>query len=163
MPKKKKTGKVPVYLNVYDLTPINGYAYWLGLGVYHSGVQGKLLFRCCGFRSASSLQILSYPGFSSFLFSFKSKHHFLDLKISQSFFASIFRVWHVPKMEKTCVTLKKKKKRIVNMYCSDHLLFAGNFYYNSFISKADIMLDLCNKVLDLVSHTHASSFCVFYM
>ncbi|XP_050363162.1 deSI-like protein At4g17486 [Argentina anserina] len=39
MPKKKKTGKVPVYLNVYDLTPINGYAYWLGLGVYHSGVQ----------------------------------------------------------------------------------------------------------------------------
>ncbi|KAH0851785.1 LOW QUALITY PROTEIN: hypothetical protein HID58_094467, partial [Brassica napus] len=25
--------------NVYDLTPINGYAYWLGLGVYHSGVE----------------------------------------------------------------------------------------------------------------------------
>ncbi|KAL2925455.1 hypothetical protein RDABS01_001346 [Bienertia sinuspersici] len=39
IPKKKKTGAVPVYLNVYDLTPINGYAYWLGLGVYHSGVQ----------------------------------------------------------------------------------------------------------------------------
>ncbi|KAG7020410.1 DeSI-like protein [Cucurbita argyrosperma subsp. argyrosperma] len=36
---KKKTGAVPVYLNVYDLTPINGYAYWFGLGVYHSGVQ----------------------------------------------------------------------------------------------------------------------------
>nr|XP_010929119.1 deSI-like protein At4g17486 [Elaeis guineensis] len=36
---KRKTGTVPVYLNVYDLTPINGYAYWLGLGVYHSGVQ----------------------------------------------------------------------------------------------------------------------------
>ncbi|XP_010537890.1 PREDICTED: deSI-like protein At4g17486 isoform X2 [Tarenaya hassleriana] len=32
-------GTVPVYLNVYDLTPINGYAYWLGLGVYHSGVE----------------------------------------------------------------------------------------------------------------------------
>ncbi|KAJ8774214.1 hypothetical protein K2173_009645 [Erythroxylum novogranatense] len=32
-------GSVPVYLNVYDLTPVNGYAYWLGLGVYHSGVQ----------------------------------------------------------------------------------------------------------------------------
>ncbi|KAG7018383.1 DeSI-like protein [Cucurbita argyrosperma subsp. argyrosperma] len=39
------SGSVPVYLNVYDLTHINGYAYWLGLGVYHSGVQeneGKL-------------------------------------------------------------------------------------------------------------------------
>lgn len=28
-----------VFLNVYDLTPMNGIAYWLGLGVYHSGVQ----------------------------------------------------------------------------------------------------------------------------
>ncbi|KAE9603689.1 hypothetical protein Lal_00001896 [Lupinus albus] len=37
--RKKKRGTVPVYLNVYDLTPINGYAYWFGLGVYHSGVQ----------------------------------------------------------------------------------------------------------------------------
>ncbi|RAL52801.1 unnamed protein product [Cuscuta campestris] len=37
--RKRKTGAVPVYLNVYDLTPINGYAYWFGLGVYHSGVQ----------------------------------------------------------------------------------------------------------------------------
>uniref|UniRef100_A0A0E0DXY6 PPPDE domain-containing protein n=2 Tax=Oryza meridionalis TaxID=40149 RepID=A0A0E0DXY6_9ORYZ len=27
----------PVYLNVYDVTPANGYARWLGLGVYHSG------------------------------------------------------------------------------------------------------------------------------
>lgn len=38
--RKKKPGSVPVYLNVYDLTPINGYAYWLGLGIYHSGVEG---------------------------------------------------------------------------------------------------------------------------
>lgn len=39
--KKRKKGAttVPVYLNVYDLTAMNGYAYWLGLGVYHSGVQ----------------------------------------------------------------------------------------------------------------------------
>lgn len=37
---KRRVGAVPVHLNVYDLTPINGYAYWLGLGVYHSGVQG---------------------------------------------------------------------------------------------------------------------------
>nr|CAB3469624.1 unnamed protein product [Digitaria exilis] len=27
----------PVFLNVYDVTPANGYARWLGLGVYHSG------------------------------------------------------------------------------------------------------------------------------
>ncbi|TKY74779.1 DeSI protein [Spatholobus suberectus] len=38
-PRKNKPGTVPVHLNVYDLTTINGYAYWLGLGVYHSGVQ----------------------------------------------------------------------------------------------------------------------------
>ncbi|ERN00705.1 deSI-like protein At4g17486 [Amborella trichopoda] len=29
----------PVYLNVYDLTPSNGYIYWFGLGVFHSGVE----------------------------------------------------------------------------------------------------------------------------
>ncbi|GLT76846.1 hypothetical protein SLA2020_484810 [Shorea laevis] len=39
VPRKKKAGATPVYLNVYDLTPINGYAYWVGLGIYHSGVQ----------------------------------------------------------------------------------------------------------------------------
>ncbi|KAJ0603573.1 putative PPPDE peptidase domain-containing protein [Helianthus annuus] len=33
------SGSVPVYLNVYDLSSMNGCAYWLGLGVYHSGVQ----------------------------------------------------------------------------------------------------------------------------
>ncbi|KAI4376865.1 hypothetical protein MLD38_014575 [Melastoma candidum] len=37
--RNQKPGSVPVYLNVYDLTHINGYAYWLGLGIYHSGVQ----------------------------------------------------------------------------------------------------------------------------
>ncbi|KAG9155999.1 hypothetical protein Leryth_012071 [Lithospermum erythrorhizon] len=37
--RNEKAGNVPVYLNVYDLTSINGYAYWFGLGVYHSGVQ----------------------------------------------------------------------------------------------------------------------------
>ncbi|KAL8117407.1 deSI-like protein At4g17486 [Apium graveolens] len=36
---REKGGSIPVYLNVYDLTPYNSYAYWLGLGVYHSGVQ----------------------------------------------------------------------------------------------------------------------------
>jgi len=28
-----------VYLNVYDLTQMNGYVYWAGLGVFHSGVE----------------------------------------------------------------------------------------------------------------------------
>uniref|UniRef100_A0A7C9AYG9 PPPDE domain-containing protein n=1 Tax=Opuntia streptacantha TaxID=393608 RepID=A0A7C9AYG9_OPUST len=32
-------GKTPVYLNVYDLTPMNGYLYWAGLGIFHSGVE----------------------------------------------------------------------------------------------------------------------------
>ncbi|MED6199459.1 hypothetical protein PIB30_076154 [Stylosanthes scabra] len=28
-----------VVLNVYDLTPINNYMYWFGLGIFHSGIQ----------------------------------------------------------------------------------------------------------------------------
>ncbi|XP_057794946.1 deSI-like protein At4g17486 [Salvia miltiorrhiza] len=36
---KSRRGSMAVNLNVYDLTSMNGYAYWLGLGVYHSGVQ----------------------------------------------------------------------------------------------------------------------------
>lgn len=45
-------GKTPVYLNVYDLTPMNGYVYWAGLGIFHSGVEGKSSFFfhfCFGF------------------------------------------------------------------------------------------------------------------
>lgn len=34
--------QAPVYLNVYDLTPMNGYVYWAGLGIFHSGVEGSL-------------------------------------------------------------------------------------------------------------------------
>ena len=37
-------GNTPVYLNVYDLTPINGYVYWAGLDIFHYGVEGKLTF-----------------------------------------------------------------------------------------------------------------------
>ncbi|KAL0334762.1 UNVERIFIED_CONTAM: DeSI-like protein [Sesamum radiatum] len=32
-------GDTPVYLNVYDLTPVNGYFYWAGVGIFHSGVE----------------------------------------------------------------------------------------------------------------------------
>ncbi|KAL3700550.1 hypothetical protein R1sor_018572 [Riccia sorocarpa] len=31
--------RVPIYLNVYDLTPMNGYIYWFGLGIFHSGIE----------------------------------------------------------------------------------------------------------------------------
>jgi hypothetical protein len=30
-----------VVLNVYDLTPANDYFYWLGFGVFHSGIEGS--------------------------------------------------------------------------------------------------------------------------
>nr|CAB3468195.1 unnamed protein product [Digitaria exilis] len=29
----------PVALNVYDLTPINNYLHWCGLGIFHSAVE----------------------------------------------------------------------------------------------------------------------------
>ncbi|URE36408.1 ethylene-responsive element-binding protein [Musa troglodytarum] len=35
----RTSGNAPVYLNVYDLTPINGYMYWAGLGIFHTGVE----------------------------------------------------------------------------------------------------------------------------
>ena len=28
----------------YDLTPMNVYGYWLGIGIYHSGLEGKSFF-----------------------------------------------------------------------------------------------------------------------
>lgn len=47
LPKSKSDrygpGDTPVYLNVYDLTPMNGYVYWAGLGIFHSGVEGTIL------------------------------------------------------------------------------------------------------------------------
>lgn len=29
-----------LYLNIYDLTPVNNYLYWLGFGIFHSGIEG---------------------------------------------------------------------------------------------------------------------------
>jgi len=49
-------GDTPVYLNVYDLTPMNGYAYWAGLGIFHSGVEGTDLTH--GFQSCTSRVVI---------------------------------------------------------------------------------------------------------
>ena len=39
------TGGHSVVLNVYDLTPMNNYVHWCGLGIFHSAVEGE---RCVG-------------------------------------------------------------------------------------------------------------------
>lgn len=31
-----------VFLNVYDLTPLNNYTYWFGFGIFHSGIEGEI-------------------------------------------------------------------------------------------------------------------------
>ncbi|XP_038875397.1 deSI-like protein At4g17486 [Benincasa hispida] len=36
---KDQGGSALLYLNVYDLTPINNYLYWFGLGIFHSGIE----------------------------------------------------------------------------------------------------------------------------
>ncbi|CAN1835821.1 DeSI-like protein At4g17486 [Linum perenne] len=61
-PKPKTVGygpdKAPVYLNVYDLTPMNGYVYWAGLGIFHSGVEGVFEVeprQCPGFKFRRSI------------------------------------------------------------------------------------------------------------
>ncbi|KAJ8754298.1 hypothetical protein K2173_002749 [Erythroxylum novogranatense] len=28
-----------LYLNIYDLSPVNNYLYWVGLGIFHSGIE----------------------------------------------------------------------------------------------------------------------------
>ncbi|KAL5223665.1 hypothetical protein ABZP36_010304 [Zizania latifolia] len=35
----EKAGLYPVVLNVYDLTPLNNYLHWCGLGIFHSAVE----------------------------------------------------------------------------------------------------------------------------
>ncbi|XP_050364719.1 deSI-like protein At4g17486 isoform X3 [Argentina anserina] len=34
-----KRYETPVILNVYDLTPMNNYSVWVGLGIFHSGIE----------------------------------------------------------------------------------------------------------------------------
>lgn len=37
------SNRARLYLNVYDLTPVNNYLYWFGLGIFHSGIEGDVL------------------------------------------------------------------------------------------------------------------------
>ncbi|KAL4566760.1 hypothetical protein LXL04_030883 [Taraxacum kok-saghyz] len=55
--KHGKNKSVPVFLNVYDLTPINGFAHWLGLGVYHSGVEVHEVEYAYGFHEHTTTGI----------------------------------------------------------------------------------------------------------
>ncbi|XP_057509984.1 deSI-like protein At4g17486 isoform X1 [Actinidia eriantha] len=36
---KGGSNRALLYLNVYDLTPVNNYLYWFGLGIFHSGIE----------------------------------------------------------------------------------------------------------------------------
>ncbi|XP_010417284.1 PREDICTED: deSI-like protein At4g17486 [Camelina sativa] len=67
--RKKQSGSVPVYLNVYDLTPMNAYGYWLGLGVFHSGVEVHGVEYAFGAHESSNTGIFEVepkkcPGFT---------------------------------------------------------------------------------------------------
>lgn len=36
---EERKSEAYLYLNVYDLTPVNNYLYWFGLGIFHSGIE----------------------------------------------------------------------------------------------------------------------------
>ncbi|WOG86319.1 hypothetical protein DCAR_0205521 [Daucus carota subsp. sativus] len=62
------SNRAPLYLNVYDLTPINNYLYWVGLGIFHSGIEVHGLEYGFGAHEYSSSGVFevepkSCPGF----------------------------------------------------------------------------------------------------
>ncbi|XAR70506.1 hypothetical protein NMG60_11027379 [Bertholletia excelsa] len=64
----KKGNKALLYLNVYDLTPINKYLYWFGLGIFHSGIEAHGLEYGFGAHEYSTSGVFeveprSCPGF----------------------------------------------------------------------------------------------------
>ncbi|XP_022151176.1 deSI-like protein At4g17486 [Momordica charantia] len=54
---KATGGSEPVYLNVYDVTSINGYAYRFGLGAFHSGLQVHGVEYAFGYHECSTTGI----------------------------------------------------------------------------------------------------------
>ncbi|KAL3685788.1 hypothetical protein R1sor_003810 [Riccia sorocarpa] len=63
------TSHVPVYLNVYDLTPMNGYVYWVGMGIFHSGIEvhgSEYAFGAHDFPTSGVFEVepRSCPGFT---------------------------------------------------------------------------------------------------
>lgn len=57
-----------LYLNVYDLTPLNNYLYWFGLGIFHSGIEAHGLeygFGAHDYRTSGVFEVepKSCPGF----------------------------------------------------------------------------------------------------
>ncbi|XP_068649978.1 deSI-like protein At4g17486 isoform X1 [Aristolochia californica] len=61
--------RAQLYLNVYDLTPINNYLYWFGFGVFHSGVEAHGMEYGFGAHEYSSSGVFevepkSCPGFA---------------------------------------------------------------------------------------------------
>uniref|UniRef100_A0A0E0GFH4 PPPDE domain-containing protein n=1 Tax=Oryza nivara TaxID=4536 RepID=A0A0E0GFH4_ORYNI len=38
-PKSSSSSSAELYLNIYDISPINHYLYWFGLGIFHSGIE----------------------------------------------------------------------------------------------------------------------------
>jgi len=57
-----------LYLNVYDLTPLNNYMYWFGVGIFHSGIEAygvEYAFRAHDYPTSGVFEVepKSCPGF----------------------------------------------------------------------------------------------------
>ncbi|KAI4338452.1 hypothetical protein MLD38_023510 [Melastoma candidum] len=66
--KRVTENKVQLHLNVYDLTPVNNYLYWFGLGIFHSGIEAHGLEYGFGAHECSTSGLFevnprSCPGF----------------------------------------------------------------------------------------------------
>ncbi|KAK1303736.1 DeSI-like protein [Acorus calamus] len=61
--------RADLYLNVYDLTPINDYLYWFGFGIFHSGIEVHGMEYAFGFHEFPTSGVFevepkSCPGFT---------------------------------------------------------------------------------------------------